>query len=288
MTKVLITGATGNVGLEVIESLHALPTNLQIIAGVRNPGKDNTKFRGENVQCTYFDFTDPASFKPALANVDILFLLRPPQLSAVDKYFRPLVEAAIECKTRHIIFLSVQGVENSTIIPHYKIEKLIVESKIPYTFLRPGYFMQNFTTTLHDDLVKRSMIYLPAGDAKFMLIDVRDIGAVAADIIINIHQHINKAYEITSKDLLSFGEMAEKLSSHLGKNIIYRSPNPVQFFLHKKKEQMPAMFILVMLMLHYLPRYQKQPQVTDVVEEITGKQPISFDQFISDNKQLLA
>ena len=80
-------------------------------------------------------------------------MLRPPQISDVKKYFAPLVETAKKSSIKHIVFLSVQGVDNSKIIPHHKIEKSIVDSKIIYTFLRPAYFMQNFTTTLRNDLV---------------------------------------------------------------------------------------------------------------------------------------
>ena len=106
-----------------------------------------------------FNFTDATTFEPALKNCQILFLLRPPQISDIEKYFISLIEIAEKYKVDHIIFLSVQGVEKSLIIPPYKIEKLIVESGIPYTFLRSAYFMQNFTTTLHEDLVNKKQIH---------------------------------------------------------------------------------------------------------------------------------
>ena len=69
------------------------------------------------------------------------------------------------------------------IIPHEKIEKLIAGSNIPYTFLRPACFMQNFTTTLHNDLVKHHIIFLRAGNAKFVLVDVIDIDKEATKIL---------------------------------------------------------------------------------------------------------
>ncbi len=288
MTKVLITGATGNVGTEVIKSLQKIDHQLDIYAGVRNLNSDTLKLANDKVNYSLFDFTDVETCKTALDGCEILFLLRPPQISAVEKYFKPIIDTCKESGVKHIVFLSVQGVEKSKIIPHHKIEKLIVDSKIPYTFLRPAYFMQNFTTTLHKDIVNKKRIFLPAGNAKFTLIDVRDIGSVAASILTNISEHINKSYELTSKEKLTFSEMAKIAGNILSVDIQYISPNLVRFFLSKRKEKTPAMLILVMIMLHYFPRFQKEPETTNWVEKITGRQPTTFEQFINDNKKALA
>ncbi len=287
MTKVLITGATGNVGTEVIKSLQNINHQLDLYAGVRSLTTDNNKLDNYKIKFSQFDFTDSTTYDTALDGCSILFLLRPPQISEVEKYFKPIVDTCKDKGVKHIVFLSVQGVEKSKIIPHHKIEKLIVDSKIPYTFLRPAYFMQNFTTTLHNDLVNLKRIYLPAGNAKFTLIDVRDIGLVSASVLTNTSQHVNKSYELTCKEKLSFFEMAKKISNILKTNIQYISPNLFSFFLTKRKEKTPTMLILVMIMLHYFPRFQKDPEITDWVEKITNKQPTTFEQFINDNKKAL-
>ena len=287
MTKVLITGATGNVGIEVLRSLHGIDHQLDLYAGVRSIDDDRIKLDNYKIKYSEFDFTDFNTYKTALDGCDFLFLLRPPQISEVDKYFKPLIDTCKEKGVKHIVFLSVQGVEKSKIIPHNKIEKLIVDSKIPYTFLRPAYFMQNFTTTLRSDLVIKKRIYLPAGSAKFTLIDVRDIGAVSAIILTKASQHINKSYELTCKEKLTFSEMARILSRNLGIDIHFKSPNLVILFLTKRKEKTPTMLILVMIMLHYFPRFQNEPEITDWIEKISHRLPKTFEQFINDNKKLL-
>ena len=111
-------------------------------------------FANSNITPVSFDSENSASFEPALKNIDLLFLLRPPQLSSVSKYVAPFIETAAKASVKHIVFLSVQGVQNSKMIPHHKTEKLIVKSGIPHRFLRPAYFLQNFTTTLQKDLVE--------------------------------------------------------------------------------------------------------------------------------------
>jgi uncharacterized protein YbjT (DUF2867 family) len=233
--NVLITGATGNVGSEVLNALQKINHSLHIIAGVRDVVAESKKLNNATLSSVKFDFTDASTYAPALQNCDILFLLRPPQISDTQKYFKPLIEVAKACKVKHIIFLSVQGVEKSNIIPHHKIENLIVDSKIPYTFLRPAYFMQNFTTTLKSDLLQKKRIFLPAGNAKFTLVDVRDVGAVAAKVLVNTSMHTNMAYELTCNEALTFAEMAEKISNGIGEKITFVSPNLLRFYIQKRK-----------------------------------------------------
>ena len=287
MKKIVITGATGNVGVEVLNSLRKTDHGLSICAGIRDIEKDKGKLKDFAVTLIKFDFEDSSTYQTALENCEVLFLLRPPQLSEVDKIFKPIIEMAVKCSVKHIIFLSVQGVEKSAIIPHHKIEKLVVESKIPYTFLRPAYFMQNFTTTLRHDLVERNRIFLPAGNSKFTLVDVSDIGDVTAKVFIAPYKYTNQAYELTCNEKLTFSQMATELSNLLHTTINYESPILVKFFLVKRKEGIPTMLILVMIMLHYLPRFQKEPVATDSVNSITGHQPNTFSQFIIQNRKKL-
>ncbi len=287
MKKVLITGATGNVGMAVLQSLHTLKHHLDIYAGLRNLESEQQKLADFKIKSVRFDFTDIQSYLPALEQCDILFLLRPPQISEVAKFFAPLIQTAVQCGVQHIVFLSVQGVERSSIIPHHKIEQLIVASNIRYTFLRPAYFMQNFTSTLQRDLVDHQMIFLPAGNTPFTLVDVSDIGMVAANILTATEDHLNKSYELTNNERLTFTEMASKLSQGLHTTITYQSPSLLKFYCYKRKEKMPVMLILVMIMLHYLPRFQQVPKITNWVERINKKQPHTFEQFILENRKNL-
>ena len=84
------------------------------------------------------------------------------------------------------MFLSVQGAERNLFIPHHKIERRLMSSGVPYTLLRPAYFMQNFTSMLHDELARRHRIFLPAGNARFTLVDVGDIARVAVMLLIHL------------------------------------------------------------------------------------------------------
>ncbi|GAB4420912.1 MAG: SDR family oxidoreductase [Bacteroidia bacterium] len=277
MNSILITGATGNVGAAVIAALLGADERIEILAGLR--GLRAGHAYGDRVKAVPFDFADPASATAALRRCDTLFLLRPPQLADVKTYFQPLIAAAREQSVKHIVFLSVQGADKSPLIPHHKIERLIVQSGIPYTFLRPAYFMQNFTTTLLRDITAHDRIYLPASDAKFALIDVQDVGIAAAQVLCAPTAHLNQAYDLTNGELLNFGEMAAVLSEVAGRVITYTSPGLLPFFLTKRREGIAPGLILVMIMLHYLPRFQAAPALSDWAGRLTGRQPATFAAF---------
>ena len=286
MKNVLVTGATGQVGFETILSLMAFSADLNIVAAVRNVANDAKKFTDMPVKVVAFDFEKCADFETLFETINILFLLRPPQISDVQKVFTPIISAAKHSKIEHIVFLSVQGVDKNSIIPHHKIEKLIALSGIPYTFVRPAYFMQNFTSTLLKDIIVNREIYLPAGKAQFSIIDLKDLGLVIAHVLINPRSFVNQSFDVTNRELKTFKEMAEEFSQILGYTIQYRSPNLISFYLRKRREGMASVFILVMIMLHYFPRFQKPPVLTNQVFLITGKEPFAFIDFIKREKEI--
>lgn len=281
MNKILITGATGNVGREVLHFLSEKGSANEIFAATRNPRKGDPILReNRNVKPLAFDFEDPATFDAALQGIDLVFLLRPPHISDVKKYFVPLIEAMQRNSVRGVVFLSVQGAERSKVIPHNKIERLLAKSGLPYVFLRPSYFMQNLTTTLAKDIREKRKIILPAGKAKFLWVDARDIGEAAALVLNDFENYEGRAIELTGYDLKNFEETAGLLREITQLDIRYKNLNPISFFRLKRKEGMPAGMVMVMIMLHFLPRFQKAPEVSKFYEESFGKKPTSLREFL--------
>ncbi|MHA7130139.1 NmrA family NAD(P)-binding protein [Algoriphagus namhaensis] len=287
MKKVLITGATGNIGRELVRFLAQEDADLQLTCAVQDIGQARKLFADLHaLQYVSFDFEDQASCTAAFEQVEILFLLRPPHISQVDRVFRPLLQIAKNQGIRKVVFLSVQGVENSSVIPHHKIEKLIQELEFEYIFVRPGYFMQNLITSLLPEIREESQITLPAGRAKFNWIDARDIGEAAAKLIADFDRYKNKPYVITGSENLSFEEVCQMMSEVLERKIHYRSINPIHFFLKKKKEGLPAAFAGVMTILHFLPRLQTEPQIHPDFEQVVGRKPTMLREFLEREKLL--
>ena len=119
MMKVLVTGASGNVGSYVIKEL--LKLKEQVVAAGTNIQKLSELF-GYQVEPVYFDFEDKTTFDKALEGVDRVFLMRPPHLGKPEDLY-PIIDEFKAHNIKLVSFLSLMGVENNTIPPHHKIEK---------------------------------------------------------------------------------------------------------------------------------------------------------------------
>ncbi len=286
MKNILITGATGNVGFETLHFLYHLINDVKIFAAVRNVEKAKNEFQNyPDLNIIKFDFEDFSTYENSFKNIDTVFLLRPPPISDVEKFFVPLINKIKSAGVKEILFLSVQGVEKSKVIPHNKIERLIKESGIDFIFLRPSYFMQNLTTSLLSDIRNHKKIILPAGKAKFNWIDVKNIGEAAAILLNDFDKYKNNYYELTGNENLNFYEAAEIISKTLNKKIIFENVNPVKFYFQKRKENYDNGFIVVMIMLHFLPRFQGEPRISSVYRMLTGKEPLALSEFVNREKE---
>jgi uncharacterized protein YbjT (DUF2867 family) len=285
MSNILITGATGNIGQEVIRFLYKTNTSNRIIAGVRNIDKAKDIFKEfSNLDYVHFDMEDSDTFEAALSGINRIFILRPPQISDVDKYFRPLIAAIKRCGIKDIVFLSVQGAETSKVIPHNKIERLIQEYGFDSIFIRPSYFMQNLTTTLLEDIKTKREIILPAGNAKFNWIDIENIGETAAILLDKFSEFKNQAFEITGLENENFEKVTALINQVIENPIRYRNVSPIKFYQIKKQDGMVKGMIIVMIVLHFLPRFQKEPNISDFYERLSGKKPTDLKSFIEREK----
>ncbi|MCZ4409993.1 NmrA family NAD(P)-binding protein [Cryomorphaceae bacterium 1068] len=288
MKRILVTGATGNIGLEVVRYLSEFKSGTQIYAAVRNTESAKKSFRGySDLSFREFDFGKRETFAPAFDQVDILFLLRPPQISDVENVFRPLLTSAKKCGISKVVFLSVQGAERSKVIPHNKIERLIKELNFDYIFVRPSYFMQNLTTTLLPEIANDQTITLPSGKAKFNWVDVKNIGEAAAVLIAQFENHQNQAFEITGTENKNFGDVADLMTEITGRRISFKSINPVRFYFRKKNEGINGEFAMVMTILHFLPRLQREPEISGNYQLLTRKVPTTLREFIEREKEKL-
>jgi len=172
---ILITGATGTVGSEVVKQLSAKGENIIVKAAARS-ATDNTFENLNRVQVVQLDYDKPDSLAVALKGVDKLFLLTPFQSNMVDLTSN-LVSEAKKAEVKYIAKQSVMGADAEPgITPgrlHRQAEKIIEESGIPFTFLRPNFFMQNFVNYYSNLIRSQGAFYIPAGDAKVSFVDVR-------------------------------------------------------------------------------------------------------------------
>ncbi|ERI94999.1 NmrA family protein [Clostridiales bacterium oral taxon 876 str. F0540] len=278
MEKILVTGFTGNVGSFVGKYLKEEGINYK--AAVRNVKKAKEIY-GENNDYVEFDFEKASTFDKALDDVDKVFLMRPPAVSDAKRYVKPFIEKAKEKGIKQIVFLSLMGIEHNPIPPHYKIEKFIVESGIPYTFLRPSFFMQNLDTTHRFDIKENNNLFIPAGKSKSSFIDTRDIGEAAAKVLVE-DGHLNKAYTLTGAEALDYYEVAEIFSKTLGRKVIFSNPSPLKFRKVMIDRGIDKSFANVMVGLYMSTKMGMAKKVTPELEKLLGRKPISLEKYVQD------
>ena len=289
MLKILVTGATGNVGAEVIRLLQQ--QNCHVVAAVRNPDKAQ-QILGNNIDCVPFDFTNSNTFTSAFLGVNKLFLVRPPALANLSKDIAPALQAAIAAGVEHIVFLSILGAERNKVVPHSQIERYINELGIKFTFLRASFFMQNLNTTHRED-IKNGQLFLPAGNGKTSFIDVRDIAAVAVRALIE-DGHSNRAYPLTGNEALTYYEVADIFTSVLGKQIRYTNPSLLKFiwvmryhrrWLPRASRGLKIDFVLIMAAIYTTARLGLAGAVTPDTEQLLGRPPLTIRQYVEDYRQ---
>jgi nucleoside-diphosphate-sugar epimerase len=141
--------------------------------------------------------------------------------------------------------------------------------------------MQNLNTTHRREIKERNEIFVPVGHAKTSFIDVRDIGAVAANCLID-NGHAGKNYDLTGTEALDYWQAAAILSNTLQRTIQYRNPNPIYFLFETVRRGTPLMFALVMMGLYTSTRFGMAEPVTSEVERLLGRKPITFQQYAYD------
>ncbi len=277
---ILVTGALGNVGAEIVKQL--LTAGRKVRAADLSVEKIWERF-GDAVEAVAFDFSKPETFAPAVAGVERMFLMRPPQITDIKRFIIPALDAAQAAGVKHVVFLSLIGIEKTTYVPHYKVEQYLRASRMAWTFLRASFFMQNLNTTHRLEIKDRNEIFVPVGKAKTSFLDVRDIGAVGA-VVLTEPGHENKAYDLTGPEALDYWQAAQILSETLGRKITYRNPNPLHFLYKTVQRGTALMFALVMTGLYTATRFGQADVVTKEVERLTGRKPIPFRQYTEDYK----
>lgn len=274
----LVTGITGNVGEFVAERL--LQRGLSIRAAVTNVETAKPKWGGRT-ELVRFDFLDSATFGRALDGVKGLFLVRPPAI-ADPKPMMPLIQQAKEHGVRHIVFLSLLGIEHNPLPPHYRIEKYVKNSGIPYTFLRPSYFMQNFNTTHQGDIRERSDIFVPAGKAPVSFVDTRDIGEAAAAVMSDPERYANRSYTLTGAEARTYDEAAGIFSRVLGRPVSYSNPSAGEFRREMLRRGMPREIVNMMVALYFTAKLGLAKRVTPELEALLGRKPATLEQYVRD------
>jgi len=279
MTHILVIGGSGNIGSPLVDTLAQNP-DVQLTVGIHNLQKAQKHFATDKqVRLVHFDFLDPSTFPEAFTDIEKIFFIRPPQLSHPKQDMAPFLNFAKLQQIQQIVFVSLLGVEKNPVTPHHQIEAMIERLEIPYTFIRPSFFMQNLSSTHLYDLQANHDLFIPAGRAKTGFIDTRDIADVAAACLLDAN-YLNQKLDITGAEALTYDEIAVKMTHILGTPITYRRPSLLKFRRTMLKRDTPKEFVNVITQLG------NAKTVNHNIETILKRPARSIDTFIQDYRQL--
>ncbi len=278
---ILVTGAAGNVGQHVVASL--VQRGIPVVAAGSDPTRIRARYR-DRVTATRLDFLDRGTWPEALAGAAHMFLMRPPAIADVQRSLNPFVDFAREQGVDHVVFLSVAGAGENTIVPHRKVEDHLRARGERFTNLRPGFFAQNLESAYRQDIIKDDRIYVPAGRSQPVnWIDARDIAEVAALILSEPVPHRGLSYTLAGPGAVPWSEVVDALSSALGRPIRYEAASVLGYMWHLSRRGLPWGAVMVQTVLHVLLRFGQGATEDPTLERLLGRPGGSIGAYVAEN-----
>ena len=287
-TEILITGATGTTSQYAIQ--HLLDKGLKIRAMVRTIDERSKALEDKGVEVVKGDFLDINSLRTALDGIKRAYFLYPfkDHLPKAAAYFS---KVAKEKNVEMVVEMSQMGANENTPSPatqnHVISESIFDWANVGAVHLKPGLFAWNYLGFAAPTVVDHQKFYFPNAEAKYTIVHPKDIGEVVAELLIdkNIAQHIGKHYEITGNKTYSGNDVAEDITSLIGKPVEY-VPVTIDQWIDAVKDLPTINSFLATHLIEFSTeiadgRFNK---TTSVVKDITGHEPRTFKDYIAEYK----
>ena len=276
---ILVTGATGHIGRELIPLLQESQHSLRVL--VRDERK--VLHLDPSIERVRGDLNDPGSILTAMQGVEKVFLVTFETQQDIN-----VIDAARRAGVQQIVKLStLEATEHKIRVGkwHYEREELIRASGLDWTFLRPGMFMSNSIEWWAELIKGQGSVFFPGGKkGKVAPVDPRDVAAVAA-LALTHRGHSKQAYELTGSELFTIGEMVRIISEALGKPIQYVDIPPIAAKLFMLKSGMDRALVNALMEMLASLRKNEGALVTDTVQRVTGNAPRTFAEWCCDHVQ---
>ena len=277
---ILVTGAAGNTGSEVVRQLAA--KGIRARALIRNPEKAKL-FTGPGVETVVADLEKPTTLDAALKGVDKVFLV-----SSVDprvgQLHGNLIESAKRSGVKQIVRLSAISASPSSPVQflkwHGEVDERLSRSGLSYAILRPSFYMQNlffFRGSIQSD----GAMYGCFKEGKLAPIDTRDVALVATAVLTS-EGHSGRVYELTGPESIPFAKIAESVGRGLGRKVAYVDVPPEAARANAAAAGWPAWLADGFVELMNFFATGGAEAVNGTMEKLTGKKPRTVETFAKD------
>ena len=237
---IAITGATGQLGQHVIETLLKTVPASQSVAIVRNPAKA-TALSQQGITVRQADYSDEAAFTTALQGIDKLLLISSSEVGQRAPQHRNVINAA---KAAHVKFIAYTSLLHADTSPlgladeHVATEQMLAESGIAYALLRNGWYTENYLASAPAAL--EHGVFIGAADEGKIASATRADYAAAAARVISEDGHAGKTYELAGDAGWTLSQLAAELAKQSGKKVVYQNLSEADFAAALKGVGLPA------------------------------------------------
>lgn len=264
---ILVTGGTGKTGRRIVQQLEA--RGIPVKASSRTANASNR---------VRFDWYDTTSFAAALEDVRSVYLVAPADTAESLGAMRPFLEQAVTAGVKRFVLLSSSSLEQGGALMG-QVHEWLAQQSVPYTVLRPSWFMQNFSESQHlMGICRADMIRSATGDGKAGFIDAEDIAAVAVEALMDpTFSHTELI--LTGPAAISYNEVAQIISGAVGRPISHNRLDANELGKMFREMGVAADFADVLVQMDIAISEGVENRTTDNVHMVTGREAGSFEAF---------
>ena len=285
MSKILVTGATGELGKQTIKFLSSKTDVSNISALVRNESKA-ADLKKLGVEIRLGDYDDIESLKTAFKGIEKLFFISASDIEKRLPQHKNILEVAKESNVKHIVYTSFIRKDETDSSPiaavakaHIFSEDFLLKSGITYTILRNTLYMDFAPYFMGDKVLENQMVYLPSGDGKVAFLLRSEMAEIAANILTS-EGHENKIYTVASEEAFSYGDIAKMISKISGKNIKFVSPPVDEFVKTMKKAGVPEEMIGMSVSFAQAILHGEFEDTNPEISKLLGRKPVTMEEFL--------
>jgi uncharacterized protein YbjT (DUF2867 family) len=281
--KILIVGATGTVGTELVAQLREEGHSVRVMT--RDPKKAAALGWSTNVEIVKGELNDPASLTQALRGIDVAFLATSPtpRLHEEEGNF---IDAAQAAKLSLLVKLSACGIElapDRIHLCHVESEKRLRASGVPHVILRPTIFMSNLRMDAAS-IVNDGKLPSVFGDARVTFVDPKDVAALARRALIEPNKYAGASWDFGGPEPLSYDDLAATLTEVLGRRIEHVRVDLKDFAESALRSGLPDFVVEAITESAPLARLGKYAPNDDAVQRVLGRKASPFREWAERNR----